>query len=77
MFTLPDIFQYGNELSGKTSVIRYLAHISGRSLTVVSATPSLDATDLLGSFEQVRKQIHFMRLKISVLLSFILLNLFF
>lgn len=49
------VILYGDELSGKTSVVRYLARLAGRPLTVLAVTPSLDATDLLGSYEQVRK----------------------
>ena len=40
--------------SGKRRVIRHLAYITGQASNLVefSATPSTDATDLLGSFEQ-------------------------
>ena len=45
----------GNVGSGKRKCIRHLAHLAGHlsNLVEFSVTPSTDATELLGSFEQV------------------------
>ena len=42
----------GPPSSGKTTLVRMLARLTGRSLTEVSIGPGTDVNDLLGSFEQ-------------------------
>lgn len=44
----------GHRGSGKTSIIQGLAAGVGAKLTEVCMTPSVDVTELLGCFEQVR-----------------------
>lgn len=44
----------GHRGSGKTSIIQGLAAAVGARLTEVAMTPSVDVTELLGCFEQVR-----------------------
>lgn len=44
----------GHRGSGKTSIIQGLAAAVGARLTEVAMTPSVDVTELLGCFEQVK-----------------------
>lgn len=44
----------GHRGTGKTSLIQALAAGVGARLTEVAMTPSVDVTELLGCFEQVR-----------------------
>lgn len=44
----------GHRGSGKTSIVQGLAAAVGARLTEVAMTPSVDVTELLGCFEQVR-----------------------
>lgn len=44
----------GHRGSGKTSIIQGLAAGVGARLTEVAMTPSVDVTELLGCFEQVK-----------------------
>ncbi|OCH90921.1 midasin [Obba rivulosa] len=43
----------GSRDSGKTHLVRLLAHLRGRSLTEVSINNASDTTDILGSFEAI------------------------
>ncbi len=43
----------GNQATGKTSIVRTLAGISGKTLREMTLSADSDTSDLLGSFEQV------------------------
>lgn len=44
----------GPTASGKTSLVRLLALLTGHRLRVMAMNSALDTTELLGGFEQVR-----------------------
>lgn len=43
----------GNSASGKSSIVRVLAQLCGRTLTEITLTQGTDTSDLLGGFEQM------------------------
>lgn len=45
----------GPTASGKTSLVRLLALLTGHRLRVMAMNSSMDTTELLGGFEQVRR----------------------
>lgn len=62
----------GHRGSGKTSIIQGLAAGVGARLTEVSMTPSVDVTELLGCFEQVRStKIKLFWTNVAVLILFV------
>lgn len=49
----------GPTASGKTSLVRLLALLTGHRLRVMAMNSSMDTTELLGGFEQVTAQMQF------------------
>ena len=56
---VPDVFgffvpcQVGASSSGKSSIVRLLAELTGHTLHVLPMSSAMDTTELLGGFEQV------------------------
>ncbi|CAG0883566.1 unnamed protein product [Cyprideis torosa] len=59
----------GSHASGKTGLVRTLAQLVGVPLRVVSLSPSLDTTELLGGFEQSNRNLELSSRLHSVLAS--------
>ncbi|KAJ3798746.1 P-loop containing nucleoside triphosphate hydrolase protein [Lentinula aff. detonsa] len=57
----------GTRSTGKTAVIKMLAHLTGNVLQEVHINSTTDATDLLGGFEQVNLQTRFREVAFSVI----------
>lgn len=49
----------GPTASGKTSLVRLLALLTGHRLRVMAMNSSMDTTELLGGFEQVINKVEF------------------
>lgn len=47
----------GPTASGKTSLVRLLALLTGHRLRVMAMNSAMDTTELLGGFEQVNQQL--------------------
>lgn len=47
------VFQVGSSASGKSSVVKTLANLTGKTLKTLPVTSAMDTADLLGGFEQV------------------------
>jgi MoxR-like ATPase len=43
----------GSSASGKSTAVRVLANIAGKTLRTLPVTSAMDTTDILGGFEQV------------------------
>jgi midasin (ATPase involved in ribosome maturation) len=46
--------QVGPTRSGKTSIVKLLAELTGHPLKIMTVSPEMDTIELLGGFEQVR-----------------------
>ncbi|KAL4245562.1 Midasin [Abortiporus biennis] len=60
----------GPQNSGKTTLVRLFAHLSGRTLSEVHINHATDASDILGSFEEVdsrSRALHLLRRAINIL----------
>ncbi|KAJ3986826.1 midasin nuclear AAA ATPase [Lentinula detonsa] len=57
----------GTRSTGKTAVIKMLAHLTGNVLQEVHINSTTDATDLLGGFEQVNLRTRFREVAFSVI----------
>lgn len=54
--------QVGPRASGKTSLVRLAAQLTGHRLDILNTNSAMDTTELLGGFEQVRTTIHLFHL---------------